>query len=116
LKALILQYDLQDNIVLTGELPHAEVLQFMMQSKVFLHTSVYEGFSIACMEALYAGNPVISFVQAMYYNIEHWHILSTKEQMAEKARSLLTNPETDYGTVKTFTVQESAQKIMQLFS
>ena len=116
LKTLMLRYDLQNNIVLAGELPHAEIVQFMMKSKVFLHTSTYEGFSIACMEALYAGSHVLSFVRSMYYDIEHWHILSTKEQMAEKARILLTSSETDYNTVKTFTVFESVQEIMALFS
>jgi glycosyltransferase involved in cell wall biosynthesis len=116
LKALIWRYDLQNNIVLTGELPHAEIVQFMMKSKVFLHTSNYEGFSIACMEALYAGCHVLSFVQSMFYDIEHWHILSTKEQMAERARILLGDSETNYNTVMTFTVFESVQEIMKLFS
>jgi glycosyltransferase involved in cell wall biosynthesis len=115
LRQLIAQYELQDNVRLAGELPHAEVLQFMNQSKVFLHPSSYEGFSIACMEALYAGSHVLSFVQSMHYPIEHWHIFETKEQMAEKARKLLSSPDTDYSAVKTFTVADSVQKIMQLF-
>jgi glycosyltransferase involved in cell wall biosynthesis len=115
LRELITQYELQDNIRLSGELPHTEVLLFMSQSKVFLHPSSYEGFSIACMEALNAGCHVLSFVQAMHYPIEHWHILETKEQMAEKAGNLLSSPDTEYGAVKTFSVGESVRKIMQFF-
>ena len=115
LKELIVQYDLQDNIVLTGELPHEEVLQFMTRSKIFLHTSAYEGICVSCIEALYAGSQTISFVRPMHYPIEHWHILSTKEEMAEKILNLLSNPETVYRSVKTFTVEESVQKIMPLF-
>jgi glycosyltransferase involved in cell wall biosynthesis len=47
LRELICQYDLQDNIVLTGELPHEEVLEFMTKSKIFLHTSSYEGICVS---------------------------------------------------------------------
>jgi glycosyltransferase involved in cell wall biosynthesis len=115
IKMLIVRYGLQENIILTGELPHDEVLLIMMRSKVFLHTSNYEGFSVACMEALYAGCYVISFIQAMHYDIEHWYILRTKEQMVEKARTILSNPEAIYKPVKTFTTLESVQGIMQLF-
>jgi glycosyltransferase involved in cell wall biosynthesis len=115
LKQIIAQYDLKDNIRLTGELPHDKILELMNQSKIFLHPSGYEGFSIACMEALYAGCHVLSFVQAMHYPIEHWHICEMKEQMAEIARNLLSDPDTLYGSVKTFTVADSVQKIMQLF-
>ena len=115
LKELVLRFGLEDNIIIIGERPHAEVLQYMMQSKIFLHSSSYEGFSIACMEALYAGCHLLSFVRAMDYDIKHWHILTTKEQMAEKSRSLLSSPETDYCAVETVTVSESVNKIMQLF-
>ena len=116
LKVLICQYDLQDNIVLTGELPHEEVLEYMSKSKIFLHTSSYEGICVSCIEALYAGSHVLSFVQLMNYPIQHWHICSTKEQMADKIRILLSSPETAYNAVKTFTVQETVQKIMLKFS
>ena len=116
LKTLISQYDLQDHIVLTGELPHDEVLEFMAKSKIFLHTSSFEGICISCLEALYAGSHVLSFVQLMNSPIEHWHILSTKEQMAEKIRNILSSPSTEYRAVKTFTVRETVQTIIQLFS
>ncbi|HLY70628.1 MAG TPA: glycosyltransferase family 4 protein, partial [Puia sp.] len=52
LKLLIEKSGLEKNITLTGEISHAEVLQIMQRSKIFLHTSSYEGFSGACLEAL----------------------------------------------------------------
>ena len=115
LKELIDQYGLNENIVLTGELPHEEVIAFMTRSKIFLHTSSYEGICVSCIEALYAGSHVISFVRLMNYSIPHWNIFSTKEEMTDKILSLLSSPETEYNAVKTFTVQEAVQKIIQMF-
>ncbi len=115
LKKLIEMYELKKNVTLSGELSHPEVLQIMKRSKVFLHTSRYEGISLVCQEALYAGCQVISFVRLMNYNIEHWHIVETKDQMITKARDLLNNPESINTPVTTFTAEESVKKIMQLF-
>jgi glycosyltransferase involved in cell wall biosynthesis len=115
LRNLIEAYDLKENLVLCGELPHREVLQIMKRSKVFIHTSRFEGISVVCQEALYAGCQVISFVRLMQANIPHWHISETPDQMVEKARAILTDPEFSYTNVKTFTTEKSANKIMQLF-
>ena len=71
LKKMIAGYELTENIILTGELPHREVLQIMKRSKVFLHTSRYEGISVVCQEALNAGCQVISFVHLMHYDISN---------------------------------------------
>jgi glycosyltransferase involved in cell wall biosynthesis len=116
LKMLIAKYGLQQNIELTGELPHGEILRIMNRSKVFLHTSNYEGLGVVCIEALYAGCHVISFVQPMHYDIEHWHIVQTKEEMIEKTQVIISNSGTLYKPVLTFTIGESVKKIMQLYN
>ena len=84
LQKLIEQYQLQDNIILTGEKPHTETLRLMQRTKIFLHTSNYEGFSTVCLEALYAGCHVISFIKPMQHDIDHWHIVKTKVEMIKK--------------------------------
>jgi glycosyltransferase involved in cell wall biosynthesis len=116
LRKLIEINELKENITLCGELPHEEVLQMMKRSRVFLHTSRYEGISVVCQEALYAGCQVISFVRLMQYDITHWHIMETKEQMIEKTRAILNDPGVCYTPVTTFTARDSANKIMQLFN
>lgn len=115
LLTMIADANLQDEIILTGELAHSEVLDTMQTAKLFLHTSNYEGFSTVCLEALYAGCQVISFIKPMQQDIAHWHIVNTKEQMIEKAISLLEDEATDYSPKLPFTMEESAKKIMQLF-
>lgn len=116
IRALIAKLQLQQNIVLTGELPHEEILRYMKRSKVFLHTSNYEGLGVVCIEALYAGCHVISFVKPLNDNIAQWHIVETKEEMVEKVHAILNNPGTAYKSVLTVTMKESAEKLMQLYN
>ncbi len=114
LNSLIRAYDLQENILLAGEKKHPEVLALMMRSKIFLHPSSYEGFGIACLEALAAGAHVISFHQPMKERIEKWHIVQNPEKMVEKTLSLLnTNP--DHTPGYPYTIGETSRKIMKLF-
>jgi glycosyltransferase involved in cell wall biosynthesis len=115
LRAMIATYGLEKNILLSGELSHEEILQRMGRSRVFLHTSHFEGISVVCNEALYAGCQVISFVRLMHHEIAHWHIVSTKEEMEKRAVEILGNPTTSYHSVLTFTAGESVDKIMQLY-
>ncbi len=115
LQALITKYQLQQNIMLTGELPHEALLRYMKRSKVFLHTSSYEGLGVVCIEALYAGCHVISFVQPFNSGIEQWHVVHTKEQMVEKAYTILNNRSTVYKSVLAFTMKENVKKIMNLY-
>jgi len=115
LKELIRHYHLEKNILLTGEKTHIEVLQLMQQAKLFLHTSSYEGFSTVCLEALYAGAHVISFIKAMHHSIEHWHIVSSKEEMIKKTLQLLNNPLTDYTSALVYSMDDSVKAMMKLF-
>jgi glycosyltransferase involved in cell wall biosynthesis len=115
LRSLIERSDLQNNITLTGEIPHGEVLKIMQRSKIFLHTSSYEGFSGACLEALHAGAQVISFCEPMKQKIDHWHIVKTEEEMLEKALKLLNDPSTEFKPVLPFAMDNAAREMMKLF-
>lgn len=115
LQTLIAKYGLQKNITLAGELPHPEVLHRMQKAKVFLHPSSYEGFGIVCIEALQAGCRVISYCKPMNQDIENWHIVKTKEEMKEKAISILNNPATIYKRVTFSSMEDVAKKVMELF-
>lgn len=121
LKEMIQQLKLQDNVCLKGVLPHAEVLLLMQQSRVFMHTSNYEGFGAVCLEALYAGAQVASFVQPMKSPLQNWHIAagsSTKQKQEEMIRivkALLSAPETSAQSVLPFRIEDNVRKMMQLF-
>jgi glycosyltransferase involved in cell wall biosynthesis len=116
LRALIAKYDLEKNVMLTGELAHEEIIRTMNRSKVFLHPSNYEGLSVVCIEALQAGCRVISLIQPMSYPIDHWSVADTIEKMIVIAKSILHNPAVTYTPVLPFTTRDSVKNIMHLFN
>jgi len=115
LQSLIASSGLQSNITLTGELSHPDVLRWMQRGKVFLHPSSYEGFGIVCIEALYAGAHVISFVKPMHAEIENWHIAAGKQDMIQKSIEILKNPKSEYRSIIPYRMEESIQKMLRLF-
>ncbi|WP_276501953.1 glycosyltransferase family 4 protein [Terrimonas pollutisoli] len=116
LQSLTVQSGLENNIVFPGELSHDETLLWMQKAKILLHPSSYEGFSGVCMEALSEAAHVISFCKAMREEIEHWHIVQSKEEMKQKALEILQNPVIEYKRISNFKVEDTAKKIMELFS
>jgi glycosyltransferase involved in cell wall biosynthesis len=115
LQSLINKLHLGKNILLPGKKSHPEILQLMQRSRIFLHTSSYEGFSTVCLEALYAGARVISFFKPMAAWINHWYLVHDKKEMAEKILELLNDPQIDYRPVLPYSMDESAKAVMRLF-
>jgi glycosyltransferase involved in cell wall biosynthesis len=109
------EYGLQENIMLTGGKTQPELWQLMQQSKILLHPSSYEGFGMVCAEALAAGAHVISFCRPLDADIEHWHIVENKEEMAEKALELLMSEYTEHSRVIPHKIADTARAIMHLY-
>jgi glycosyltransferase involved in cell wall biosynthesis len=116
LNRLIAELNLEKNISVMGELPHTEVLKLMQQSKIFLHPSSYEGFSSACLEALYAGTQVVSFTYPMKAWIKHWYQVADKETMLIQIREILSSAPIQYRPVTPYLMQDSSKQIVQLFT
>ncbi|MEO5561783.1 MAG: glycosyltransferase family 4 protein [Chitinophagaceae bacterium] len=114
LEQLIFTLGLEKNVTLAGELPHREVLKVMQRSKVFLHTSSYEGFGVVCIEALYAGSSVISFCKPMKEEIKNWHIVDSAEEMGKNAIDLLEKDQ-NIELVLFNSIVNTAKKFMGLF-
>ena len=114
--SLIEKKGLTQNIILTGELPHSTVLNYMRRAKVFLHPSSYEGFGIVCIEALGAGADVISFVKPMNRDIESWHTVKNEEEMIKKTITLLQDQKKVYRSVIPYTIEATAQRMGELFA
>lgn len=108
--------NLDDNIVLKGEIPHSEVLRKMERTRIFVHTSCYEGFGTVCLEALHAGAHVVSFTKPMDSDIDHWHHVKDKDEMVNKIRELLTKENLDHAPVVPFTTDAVGAQLLALFS
>jgi len=115
LLAIIKTLGLENNLKLAGELPHAEVLALMQRSKLLLHTSAYEGFGAVCLEALYAGAHVVSFVRPMDVPISNWYIANNEDDMLQKAEALLNVTQPVYSPVLPYSIADNAKAMMKLF-
>jgi glycosyltransferase involved in cell wall biosynthesis len=114
IKHLIEKLDLQNNFKLAGSTTHEEILATMQQAKVFMHTSNYEGFSTACIEALYAGAEVISFCYPLDYPVPRWHVVGTPDEMKAKALEILRKDAKEYTPVMLYSIDDSARAMMEL--
>jgi glycosyltransferase involved in cell wall biosynthesis len=115
LTQLIVKHKLEHNIVMCGELPHADVLGLMQRSKLLLHTSEYEGFGAVLLEALYAGAHVVSFVKPVDNVIDHLHFAKSHEHMLETLKVLLANKALDHQPVLPFPIDDITKSMMLLF-
>lgn len=113
-EGMIRDLGLEGVLELMGEQTHAAVLGSMRRARVFLHTSSYEGFGVVCMEALYAGAQVISFVRPMDEDIPGWHIVRTKEEMVSKALDLLEG-DVSFVPSKIYLMEDTVHAILGLF-
>lgn len=115
LKQQAQQLGLESNITFTGEISHEETLKHMQRSRVFFHPSSYEGFSGACLEALYAGAHVVSFFAPMHAWIRHWHIVGDEKEAVENITALLRTPAGDNDPVLPYRIEDSAKEMLELF-
>ena len=115
LKELSSQLNLTGNLVFAGELPHAEVLGMMQRSKVFLHTSNYEGFGAVLAEALYAGAHVVSFCKPMDREYRHHYVVKDVDEMHCKITGILKNTRRGHDAVQLCTTQQIAKNMISLF-
>jgi glycosyltransferase involved in cell wall biosynthesis len=116
LENLITQYGLNNSITLIDQQPHNMVLKLMQRSKILLHPSSYEGFSGACLEALYAGAHIISFVQPMNKPINHWHVVNTQDEMITVIQKLLTPGSLYHSSILPYPITDTTKEIHTLFT
>lgn len=115
LQSKINELQIGENVKLTGEMPHDELISMMHHAKIFLHPSSYEGFSSACLEALCAGAHVISFHKPMHTEIPHWHQVHNMEEMKTQTKLLLEEDSLSNEPEIPFSMRDASQKIISLF-
>jgi hypothetical protein len=98
---------------LVGAKTHLETLSLMNQSRLFLHTSHYEGNSTVLMEALYSGCKVVSTQKLNNDGVKNLHTKTSKTELVNSVRDLLFH-NADAERLVFNTMDDSAKKIMQL--
>ncbi len=115
LKQLVAALGLTDNVTLTGRLSNEEVLAYMQRAKIFLHTSNYEGFGTVCLEALYTGAKVVSFVKPMDCAIKNWHTAANKEAMLQLLKELMQDVNITHEPVLPYPATDIAEMVFKLY-
>ncbi|MGY3215268.1 glycosyltransferase [Mucilaginibacter sp. HD30] len=115
LKQMIKELDLAGNVTLTGRLSNQEVLAHMQRAKIFLHTANYEGFGTVCLEALYAGNKVVSFVKPMDIAIENWQIATDKKHMVQILKEIMQDTDLTHEPALPYPVDDIAKMVFKLY-
>ncbi|MEO8886924.1 MAG: glycosyltransferase [Mucilaginibacter sp.] len=115
LQQMIEALNIENQVTLPGWLDHDNILATMQRTKIFLHPSSYEGFGAVCLEALYAGAKVISFVKPMKAIIPNWYIAADRTEMLEMTQQLLADKNLNHQRVLPYIIQDNAKAMMQLF-
>lgn len=115
LKTLAASMHLEKNLSFTGELEHKQVLRLMQRSKIFLHPSMYEGFSTVLSEALYAGAQVVSFCKPMAKSFRNHCVVKTSPEMNEQVLAILRAKKLDHRPVLLYPVEQIAKNVISLF-
>jgi 1,2-diacylglycerol 3-alpha-glucosyltransferase len=83
----------ENNVILTGRLPHDETIRIMSLADLIPFPSLYEACPISLIEALWLGKKVIAFDLPYIHEIRHENILVAKTpeefiELLEEALSL----------------------------
>jgi len=116
LRASAKKMDIENNITFLGIQPHDKVLRLMQRSKIFLHPSSYEGFGAVCLEALYAGAHVVSFVKPMNTTTRNWHTVTCKEDMFCMLKKKLQSRNLSHEAVLPYPIEANVKAMMALFN
>jgi glycosyltransferase involved in cell wall biosynthesis len=97
-----------------GPQSHTETLLLMNQSKVFLHTSHYEGNSTVLMEALYSGCRVISTCALSHRKTQHLFVSADRHALKQELLSVLQDKHYPVNRVVFNTMDDTARRMVDL--
>lgn len=116
LQSLISELGLEKNVILTGPRSHRETLLLMNQSRVFLHTSHYEGNSTVLMEALYSGCRVISTCALSHRETGNLFVSADRIKLKQELISVLQDTNHSVHRVVFNTMNDTAGRMVNLLT
>jgi glycosyltransferase involved in cell wall biosynthesis len=111
LETLSRKFGSSEHVQFRGEIQHTDVLNEMMQSKIVLHPSAYEGFGNVFLEALYSGCHVVSLFDPFNGKHSELHKVNSYTEFYNMAKTLLQS-QLDHSSVKAITSKTSANSFI----
>ena len=112
---IIFREKFQDNIQLLGKLSRRQVMNYMAQSKILLHTSSHESQGYMFMEALYCGMTVVSFDVGYQGQTGKAIRCLSKEKIIVNLRNLLKQ-QLNYDRVLLKPIEETVSEFRALYA
>ena len=101
-------FGISDQVHFTGEVQHAEVIAQMLQSKILLHPSTYEGFGNVFLEALYSGCHVVSLFDPLNGKHTELHKVNSYPEFYSIAKTLLLS-QLNHACIQAITTKETTK-------
>ncbi|MEM7038965.1 MAG: glycosyltransferase, partial [Bacteroidota bacterium] len=114
LEAMVQDLKLGKHVEFTGILPRPKVLDLMAQSKVFVHTALYEGQGYVFLEALARGMHVLSCKVGMARESDKWKLCDHTIDFVEHAKAFLAHP-VDEAPRHPIAMQETVAAYAELY-
>ncbi len=115
LQNLIDDFHLAENLKLVGQIPREDVLSYMMNSKILLHTSNYESFGYVMTEALAAGCYIVSRKVGCVLKTNKMFIAEKDEDFYEAVKNLLLNGK-DFTPQNLFPISKTVESYGDLYN
>lgn len=109
--------NLTENLKLLGYQKNSEVKKLLNNSKVFLHTSNFEGNPMVIQEALYSGCKVISTINITSKNEEigNFYFSQNNTEIISKVYQLLNTKNCSSERIEVFKINDTIETIYNLF-
>ncbi len=114
-KTFIKDHFLEGTVTLTGLLNHSETLKYMNNSKIFLHTSTFEGGGMVCLESLFSGCHLISTLPLIKSSNNRFSWLTDKQTIVNKVHLLLNKESGNVRRCIENPMDETCRIIYELF-
>ena len=118
IEKLILSYGLEKRIRLFGLLKYEEVLEKMEESKILLHSSVFEGQGLVINEALAAGAYVVTYPVGTAWNMQNRKLRTGKtiEELEQHVKNILFEPKPDFSPEIIITIDETCREYTDIYN
>lgn len=114
LKTLANENRISGNIEFTGLLSRQNIFELMQKSKIFVHTSTFEGSGYVFAEALVSGMNIVSFNVGYARPHSKWFIAKNEEDFFNIVQKLLS-ASLDYNSVNLFPMKETVERYASIY-
>lgn len=106
---------LESNLTLAGNFKRHGVFDYMMRSKILLHTSSFESFGMVFIEALYYGLNIVSKPVGIAEATNRWQICNSDGEFITAIKRLLQNP-INHEQVLLHSLEDTVKSYLSLYT